>query len=87
MVKEFLEKPEIWSRLLELTKGIGFDASVSLLRSGIIMLIISVKRPRSHGIPQPVEVGSTPTWNRKYCVGICELMSLAVQAEQSSGCP
>ena len=37
-VREYLEKPDVWTRLLELTKSSGFDASVSLFRSKLLML-------------------------------------------------
>jgi hypothetical protein len=37
-VKEFLERPEVWNKLIELTSATGFDASTSLLKSSIFML-------------------------------------------------
>ncbi|KAH6684057.1 hypothetical protein B0J14DRAFT_555059 [Halenospora varia] len=37
-VKEFLEKAEVWSTLLDSTKSTDFDASLSLLRSDVLML-------------------------------------------------
>ena len=37
-VKEFLEKPDVWSALLHRTCGTGFHASVALLRSCILVL-------------------------------------------------
>jgi hypothetical protein len=37
-VREFLEKPDVWSDLLGRTAGTGFDASVALLRSCILVL-------------------------------------------------
>lgn len=37
-VKEFLEKPEIWSTVLRCTAGTSFNAHVSLLRANILLL-------------------------------------------------
>jgi hypothetical protein len=37
-VHEFLEKPEVWARLLSLTAGGNFDANASLLRAKLLMI-------------------------------------------------
>ena len=37
-VKEYLEKPDVWTNLLALTSSSGFNASVSLLRSRLLLL-------------------------------------------------
>lgn len=39
-VREFLEKPTVWTRLLGLTKPENFDANTSLLRAKVFMLRI-----------------------------------------------
>ena len=35
-VKEFLEKPDVWTRLLKITAGTEFDAHISLLKAVVI---------------------------------------------------
>ena len=37
-VREYLERPDVWTNLLELTRSSGFDANVSLLRSELLIL-------------------------------------------------
>ena len=37
-VKEFLEKPSVWTMLLDCTRQSGFDANTALLRSNVMML-------------------------------------------------
>ena len=37
-VREYLERPDVWTNLLELTRSSRFDANVSLLRSVLLMV-------------------------------------------------
>lgn len=37
-VREYLERPDVWTSLLELTRSSTFDANVSLLRSTLLMI-------------------------------------------------
>ena len=37
-VREYLERPDVWTNLLELTRSSMFDANVSLLRSMLLMI-------------------------------------------------
>ena len=37
-VREYLERPDVWTHLLELTRSSGFDANVSLLRSILLTI-------------------------------------------------
>lgn len=40
-VREYLEKPDVWAGLLKLTSSSGFNASVSLLRSNLLLLKVT----------------------------------------------
>ena len=42
-VKEFLEKPTVWTMLLDCTRRTGFDAITALLRSNVMMLKSSLR--------------------------------------------
>ena len=71
-MKEYLEKPDVWSSLLALTRSSGFNAILSLLRSSILLL--------KSQIPSP-----STAWNQTLWTEIEASMALAVRAEQSSG--
>lgn len=69
-VREYLEKPDVWARLLKLTSSRGFNASESLCRSTLLMLkVTNFGRPRRF-VDQP---------------SVFEFGYVALQAENSTG--
>ena len=76
-VKEYLEKPGVWTKILNFTKFTSFDASLSLLRAKILML---KTEPFGQGI-------DFQHGNRNVSGFIRDTMELALQAENSTGSP
>lgn len=68
-VKEFLEKPDVWSTLLYRTSGTGFDASTALLHSTILEL----------------KATSPAIWDNQIMLQISTAMSYGLLAENSTG--
>lgn len=72
-VKDFLEKPRVWTDLLQLTSEMDWDANISLLRSDVLMLRWSTLDNRFQG-------WQDLTWKL-----IEQAMTHALQAENSTG--
>lgn len=54
-VREYLEKPDVWATLLKLTSSSGFNASVSLFRSKLLMLkVTEISRSRNYIEESPI---------------------------------
>lgn len=69
-VREYLEKPDVWAGLLKLTSSSGFNASVSLFRSNLLLLKLTELSTWKCYIEH------NPVFN---------IRSLALQAENSTG--
>ena len=76
-VKEFLEKPKVWTELTKKTAGTGFDANVSNLKAIIVEL-----RPDN---AQYSEFTSSITLSKKVNFLVQDALSHALQAENSTG--
>jgi hypothetical protein len=74
-VHEFLEKADVWAKLLKLTTPDGFDANTSLLRAKILMLKATLIAIR-HGNPELMEIRRRMAENA---------MRLAFKAEHYTG--
>ena len=76
-VKEFLEKPKVWTELTKKTAGTGFDANVSNLKAIIVQL-----RPDN---PQYAEFTSSVALSVNLDFLVQGALSHALQAENSTG--
>ena len=77
IVKEFLEKPKVWTELTRKTAGTGFDANVSNLKAIIVEL-----RPDN---PQYSEYTSSKILSNHVNSLVQDALSHALLAENSTG--